>query len=337
LQQALKKHVDTLQTSATQIFNDLDRNLGNVKPDATSIYDKAQQIVSENADYYEKNPALKQSRSWQIVNDLANRAEKSQPTTSTVASKIVDEGGKPFTKDVTHRPEVTPDTWTDLQKLRTDLMNEYRSPDIAGSRAEGWLKQLTSTVDQSMTGAGSGLTGAELAKFRQANAIWENLKGTYDNPQSPLYHALRAQAPSQVPGMLSKGTPELARTVRDTLGSLEGPFQRQFVENLLYAKDGQTLELGRLNQKLKGVSNEHLEAMIGPEGAKNLKLLAKVAQKVVADQNPSGTAKVGQPAAELAGVFTHPVAAVPELGAQYLGAKAINSPRVLEYLTRPKK
>lgn len=337
LQEALKQNVNTRQTAAAQIFNDLDKNVGNVKPDATSIYDKAKQIVAENSDYYEKNPALKQSRAWQIVNDLASRAENTKPTTVTVQSKIVNESGTPFEKQITKGPEVKPDTWTDLQKLRTDLMSEYRSPDIVGSRAEGWLKQLTGEIDNSMTGAGSGLSGADLQKFRQANAIWESIKNTYDNPQNPMYHALRSPTPSQIPGMLSKGTPELARQVRATLGSLEGPFQRQFVENLLYAKDGQTLELGRLNQKLRGVSDEHLSAMIGKEGAKQLRLLGKVSQKVLADANPSGTAKVGQPAAELAGVFTHPVAAVPELGAQYVGAKAINSPKVVDYFTSPKK
>jgi hypothetical protein len=45
--------------------------------------------------------------------------------------------------------------------------------------------------------------------------------------------------------MLSKSSPELARSVRQTLGSLEGPFQRQFVENLLNGKDG-SLDLKNL-------------------------------------------------------------------------------------------
>jgi hypothetical protein len=55
--------------------------------------------------------------------------------------------------------------------------------------------------------------------------------------------------------MLGIGTPIAAGGAAAVTGSSKiGPFQRQFVENLLYAKDGQTLELGRLNQKLKGVS-----------------------------------------------------------------------------------
>jgi hypothetical protein len=336
LQQSLRNHMQMQQNAATQLYNELDQANSNVKPDATSVYDKAKEIVAENKDYYDKNPALKQSKSWQIVNDLATRDAATAPGTKNVTSPLVDSSGRPITSEVQTAPRAKPDTWTDLQKLRTDLMSEYRSPDIVGTRSEGWLKQLTEKVDNAMTGAGSGLTGQDLAKFRNANQTWQAMKNTYDNPQSPYYHAVRAQIPSKIPGMLSNGAaPEFASQLRNTLGTLEGPFQRQFVENLLNAKDGETLDLKNFNSRLGRVPQDFLVSMLGENAAKEIRLLGKVSAKVTADQNPSGTAKVGVPAAEVSGFFHNPLAGGAELGAQYAGGKLMNSPSFIDYLTKP--
>jgi hypothetical protein len=43
---------------------------------------------------------------------------------------------------------------------------------------------------------------------------------------------------------------------------------------------------------------------------------------------------VGVPASEAAGLFTHTIPTAAELAAQKLGAKAMNSPRVVDYLTK---
>jgi hypothetical protein len=128
--------------------------------------------------------------------------------------------------------------------------------------------------------------------------------------------------------------------VRNVLGDLQGPFQRQFVENLLTVKDGAPLDLGGLNARLNRLPQDHLEAMLGEEGASSLRMLGKVAQKVTADANPSGSAKVGVPAAELmsaGAALVHPMA-IPavagELAMQRGIGKFMNSPEMLDWLTR---
>jgi len=429
LQQALLTDLDGKQNAATTLYNQLDQNVGAGKPDASSVYAKAREIIADNADYYDKNPALKQSRAWQIVNDLAKRGE----TAPEVPPAATPEGFETFNPDTPKvaKPVPEPDSWTDLQKLRTDLMSEYRSKEIVGTRAEGWLKQLTGTVD-----AGSGLKGEDLSTFREANSIHQGIKSVYDDPQSPVYHAVRAQFPSKVPDLLSQSTPELARNVRailknvgqgdegrfqrqfvetllngkdgatpdlgglnarlrtvrqahltsmlgedgadalrqlgkehaqnpftnalkqqfpsqvpdilsggspelaqatrNVLGDLEGPFQRDFVERQLRGKDGVTLDFAGLNNRLKAIPQARLEAMLGEEGASSLRMLGKVAEKITADINPSGTAKVGIPASEALGLYTHTIPTALELGTQYGGAKLMNSQRLLNYLTTPK-
>jgi hypothetical protein len=132
--------------------------------------------------------------------------------------------------------------------------------------------------------------------------------------------------------MLTKGTPELARSVRQVLGDLDGPFQRQFVENLINDKAG-NLDLGKLDMKLSRIPSDFLETMVGKDGARNLRMLGKVAKKVMHDANPSGTAKAGVPAGEVINFVQNPVLGATELGAQYGTSKAINSPSFVDYLT----
>jgi hypothetical protein len=309
MQEALRSDLEAKKQQAGAMFKDLDTRLGNMPVDQSSLRANAQKIVTEYEPYYARHPELLPKQAWAILNDIANepRAGASQYSLS------------------------------ELHQLRSDLQDFYRNtPDLIKGKSQSWIQRAVSDIDKTMTNTEKAMKPLDVAEFRKANGIWESVKGTYDNNQHPFYHAVRSQFPSQVPQALATGRPELAAQVRATLGSLEGPFQRQFVENLIQSKDG-ALDLGRLNQKLKGVPQDHLEAMLGKDGAKQLRLLGKVSQKVMADANPSGTAKVGVPAAEVSGMFNAPIATTAELAAQYGGARLMNSPKVIDYLTKPKR
>jgi hypothetical protein len=324
IQQTLKSGLDEAKNTARAQFEHLDETAPKSVDATATVEAEARKIIGENKSYYDAHPELKPKQAWGILEDLAKRPQVEEKIPGTASTKLVDAPAKEM-------------SWSELHQLRSDLMDFYRNnPDIVKGRGDAWIQRMVSKIDETMTGASSGLSPEDLTTFREANHTWETVKSTYDNPQHPFYHAVRSQFPSQVPGMLSKGTPELASQVRATLGSLDGTFQRQFVETLLKDKNG-TLDLGKLNQKLKGMPNDHLEAMLGKDGAKQLKLLGKVSQKVFADSNPSGTAKVGVPAAEISGMFNAPIATGAELAAQYGGAKLINSPKVVDFLTKPKK
>lgn len=308
IQEALKNELAAKHQQSAELFKDLDSRLGTMPVDQSNLRTNASRIVSEFEPYYERHPELLPKQAWSILNDLANEPAK---------------GSKQY-------------SLSELHQLRSDLQDFYRNtPDMIKGKSQGWIQQMVSEIDQTMTNSEKAMKPLDVAEFRKANGIWQDIKGTYDNPQHPFYHAVRSQFPSQVPGMLSKGTPELASQVRTTLGSLEGPFQRQFVENLLNDKSG-NLDLGRLNQRLKGVPQDHLEAMLGTDGAKQVRLLGQVAKRVIADNNPSGTGKVVTPAAEVGGLITAPLPTAAELAMQYGGAKLMNNPKVVDYLTKPK-
>jgi hypothetical protein len=346
LQAALKAHLEARKQLASNMYEQLDQELGGVPQDVSAtVQDAASRILDENKAYYDQHPELKPTKAWAIIQDLAKQPKEGMKVASTGTEPgLIDAQGNPVanTKVVQAAVPKTA-TWSELHQLRSDLMDFYRNnPDVIKGRGEAWIQQMVSTIDQAMTSPDFQMTPEQLHDFRAANDVWESIKNTYDNPQSPYYHAIRAQSPSQIPNTLSKGSPELARSVRQTLsslddtGSLEGQFQRQFVEKLLNGKDGETLDLGGLNQRLKAIPQDHLEAMLGPEGAKNLRMLGKVASKITENANPSGTARVGVPAAEVTTFFHNPLAGAAELGTQYGGAKLMNSQWLLNQLTQPK-
>jgi hypothetical protein len=297
---ALEQDLMFRKEAARKAFSELDEKIGARAIDASEIQKSAAKIIDENKGYYEAHKELKPKQAWAILEDLSKSKQAS---------------------------------WSELHQLRSDLMDFYRNnPDVIKGRGESWIQRMVSTIDNSMTNASGGMAPEDLATFRRANDAWEGIKQTYDSPQSPLYHAIRGQFPSQIPGMLTR-SPELARQVRATLGSIDGPFQRQFVENILNHKDGATLDLKNLNTKLSRIPDDLLVSMLGEDGAKQMRLLGKVAQKVMADQNPSGTAKAAVPAAEISTTFASPAAGATALGAQYVGGRIMNSPRVIDYLT----
>jgi hypothetical protein len=141
--------------------------------------------------------------------------------------------------------------------------------------------------------------------------------------------------PSQVPGMLQNKTPELAAQVQTVLGPLKGQFQRAYVNKLLDPKGTGTYDFAGLNARLKGVSQPFLEQTLGKQGARNIRLLGQTAKTVTANMNPSGTSDVAVPAAEIAGLATHPLATVPEIAANYGAARGLTSAKLVNRLTRP--
>lgn len=332
---ALKDDLTRKQEAARTLYDGLDQRVGGVSQDVTgTIQSEAAKILSENKDYYAKHPELKPGKAWAIIEDLGSRSTKTaEAPVSTGGAEVLDSAGNPITKQVTQTVPKTA-SWSELHQLRSDLMEFYRnSPDIVKGRSEGWIQRMVGSIDESMTKAEGTMKPSDVADFRQANSIWKSIQETYNNPRSPYYQALKTAAPSQVPGMFAS-SPEFIRSLRSTISGLDGPVQRAFVEdNIINGKDGH-IDLANMNSRLGRIPDAKLVEMVGAEGAKNLRIMGRVAAKVYADYKGSQTAERGVPMAEAVNLFANPVAGVSELGAQYAGAKAINSPRVVDYLTK---
>ncbi|MCU1286397.1 MAG: hypothetical protein JWO13_2747 [Acidobacteriales bacterium] len=350
MQAALKSHLEARKGVATQAFQELDRSIGANKVDVTgTVQAEAQKIIDQNKSYYEEHPELKPKQAWGILEDLAKRPTKN---VTSASPEFTDNSGNAITQSSRQVSANKSMSWTELHQLRSDLMDFYRNnPDVVKGRSEAWIQQMVGKIDGAMTSSGNGLSGADLAQFRNANKIWDSIKSTYDNPQHPYYQAVRTQYPSGLPANLV-GKPELARHVRQTLsslqdgGTMEGAFQRQFVENLINDKSG-VLDLKNLNSKLSRMPVDVLQAMVGEEGARNLRMLGKVAQKVTSNSNPSGTGAVNVSTKDWGALATggaalvtgHPAiaagaAAIPLV--ENMGAKALTSPSLLKYLTQSK-
>jgi hypothetical protein len=355
---ALAEHQRTLNQQAGHIFDDLTERVGHTNPDTTPVTDLAKKIVVENQDYYNEHPELLNKgtgSAWKIVNDLA-RTEGTPA--STVKSGVLDSSGNPLSREVPATPRVQP-TWADLHKLRSDLMDQYRSPDLVGSRAEGWLKQLVGGVDDSMAGASSNLSGADLAEFRRANDIYRQMKESYDSPQHPFYSIVRSPDGLTAANTLSGLKPQVARQFSQAVTEagkpeLAGQHQQQAISRLLDPNGDGTFDLKNLPSRLNRQNMEQLQGVLTPEQVTDLQGLSRTAKLIHADENPSGTAKKGQVFGELAAgasglstglttaAFGHPLVGAGEalatpawLAGTKLAAKALTSPSLTERAFEP--
>jgi hypothetical protein len=302
--QALTEHQQRLNEDAGKIYDDLTQRVGNVQPDTTDVSDLAKKIVDENKDYYAEHPELLKGgtgHAWNIVNDLA-RTEKAPAKTAETG--LMDANGKPLTREIPAVPR-EPASWSDLHRLRSDLMDQYRSPDLVGSRAEGWLKQLVGGVDNSMTGAASKLSTGDQARFRMANDLYRQMKESYDDPTHPFYSIIRSPDGLTAANTLHGLKPEIARQFTTAAQEAYRPnltdqYQRQTVSRILDPNGDGTFDLKGLPARLNRQNMEQLQGVLSPTQITDLHALARTSRLVHADSNPSGTAKVAQPAGEAA-------------------------------------
>ena len=128
----------------------------------SAVRKKAQSIYSQNKRFYENHPeALSgaDARVWKWVKDLAGEG-KEEKTVST------------------HGAAKPADTWADLQRARSHLLDLTRGPEFVGDLATGWAKQLTGAIDETMTSAEHtpGLSRRDVQDFRTANNLHKELK-----------------------------------------------------------------------------------------------------------------------------------------------------------------
>lgn len=297
---ALLKHQKELNDTAGQIFDDLTEKAGDVQPDMTDVRMLAKKIVGDNQGYFQKHPEMLKGATggaWKIVNNLAE--DEGKPITQSIG--LLDSNGNPITRQVQTRP---PDTWSDLHKLRSDLMNEYRSPEIVGSNAEGWLKQLVGAVDNSMTGSASGLSPEQLQQFRAANDIYTQMKSVYDNPQSPLYHVVRSPDGLQAANQLLNANPTTANHVRSVAPELAPQYQRQAMEKILSPAGNAVPDWKTLSSRFGRTQKEALNGILSPSQSNDLENIAHTSRIVNWDSNPSGSGKVGQAVGEASALGT---------------------------------
>lgn len=357
---ALQDDLTAKQDQAGQMYDELSKSAGPTQPPVKGIVSQAKQIVAENGGYYEKHPDMLTGaarRAWQIVNNLADSGATAPPK-ATPAPEIVSDWQTVAKPKATSPVPVRPaDTWSDLHMLRTDLMDLTRSPEIAGNRPEGWLKQMTGAVDDAMSKGALDLTRGDYQKWRDANDLYTQIKSTYDNPTNPLYHVIRQPDGLTVANQLANMKPAIARQFADAAPDLVPQLQRQAIDRMLRPSGNDVPDLQNLPTRFKNAQKEQMNGIFEqrPDLVRKLEDLSRTSRMVYSTDNPSGTATKNQavgestamgasvPAAITAAATGHPIlgaaalAPIAKFAVQRLVAGKLVNPGFVDALTAPPK
>lgn len=280
IQSALENDYMTRKQGASQIFDDLDKRVGpSFVNGKKTVQAAATNIRNQFQGYYDLHPEVLPRKAWAVVKDLSEKGNYS---------------------------------WSELHNMRSDLMDIYRNnPEMIKSREQSWLQQLVKSIDDTMTSNANVLSPADQAKFRQANATWEQLKETYDNPKHPLYTAIRSVNPSEVPKYLnSKKAPEFQRSLQPILGSdyedlvKLGKVGEKVMKD--YNPSGSAkmgVKAGQVGALLSGVGTAPASLWLGAERGISKTMNSPGAVRFLTDQNrapalPRGLAMAGGTASD---------------------------------------
>lgn len=338
IQKALKNNQQRLYGSATDGFESLPQNIP--IPGLEDVGNTARVIARQNSAYQDLFPSLKPAKAMNVVGDVGGLGSTAPPPLKM--SPFVDESGKSIPSS-TQAPPRQPPSFGTGQQLRSDLLDFYRNnPDIVQNQGNGFIQRLAGQTDDALTNASSALTPDQLNTFRSANADWKDMKGTYDDPSSPFYHAVRSENPSSLYGGIGSKTPENARNVLSRLSPTGispeqspavGALRRGTVEGALKSTSDGSPNLKTFGTQLNRIPADYRAELFSPDQNSTLRDIASTSNVLNKDFNPSGSAKLGQKVAEGAALF-HPASmAAPLL--QYPIAKLMTSPSAVRFLMSP--
>lgn len=338
IQGALKTNHEGLRGNAETGFNQLtEETKGSPVKGAPAVGQTAASILNTIEPLAEKYPSLAPKRTMDVLNDLTRVGAKPAPQ----PTGFLDAPGSEFA--VPRKIARTPmDTWSDLQRLRSathDLTTT--NPDLVKSQAIAPLQRMTSTLDDAMTNASSGLTPAQEAVFRRANGDWKDMKATYDDPSSPFYHAVRSENPSTLFSGVGPKTPENALNLRGRISPFEqyadepspalGALRRGTVESALKPNNEGAPNFRTFGANLNRIPADYRAELFSPDQNSTLRDINLTSNALAKDFNPSGSGKLGQKVAEAAAMV--PSSGLPVL--QYPLAKIMTSPKVVDWMMRP--
>lgn len=327
IQGALKADQAGLHGDATEGFQKLPQDYP--LPGAADLGTYAQQLKADQTPYYGQFPSLQPNKAMNVLDDVG-RLSPNQPV------------GAKFPWAQTNSDAAA--NFGTIQRLRSDLLDFNRNnPDIVKNQSGGWMQDLAGKADSVMTNGANGLPPEQASLFRAANAKWEDMKKTYDDPSSPLYQAVRTQNPSTLYGGIGSKTAENAQNLVRRLAPGEEPspalgaLRRGTVEGALKTTNDGSPNFKTFGTQLNRVPADYRASLFSPDQNVTLKDLTNTSNVLARDFNPSGSAKMGQKVLEgsaLAAAPLHPLSAVAPL-AQYPIAKFMTNPKAVDWLMSP--
>jgi hypothetical protein len=338
-QDMLAAHQQQQIDEANQRYQDISKNYGSTAVVPTYTQDAAGRIIAGNNDFFQQNPQhLKMGGMQRVYNLVKENAPPSmQPQIQT---GLFDLSGNEVTKAPTSKPQPL----ADLITKRSDIMNDYRSPDSVGTRAEGFQKQLVGGLDQDIM---DSLPKTGQNEFRNTNALWTKMHNTYQNPSSPFTQILRSPSPTQIAGTIDALPTEMTRqfkTAASTVNSdLNQQLARQKMDRILDPNGTGTPDLRNLPTRVGRLNDEKTAEVLTPDQIKNLRAIGQTSRVTNFDSNPSGSGKAIQAYSEGTGLIGSGVAALlghplpllgslGELAGTRAAAKLVNSPKFTDWL-----
>ena len=336
IQKALKENQAGLHADATEGFKSLPQDYPlAASPDLGRF---AQRLGDEQKSYYSQFPSLQPTKALNVVGDVGGLAAKPpMPAKLGAFGMLQDAAG--ITPPPTAMGTPAPANFATIQRLRSDLLDFNRNnPDIVKNQSGGWLQQLAGKADATMTDGANGLPPVQQKAFRDANAKWEDMKGTYDDPSSPFYHAVRTDNPSSLYSGVGPKTPENVIDLQGRLGGAIAPLRRGTVESALKPTNEGLPNFNTFGTQINRIPADYRSELFTTPQNQTLRDVASTSNVMGKDFNPSGSGKHTQKyleAAAIAGGVLNPLAAVAPL-AQYPVAKMMTNPRAVEWLMAPK-
>jgi hypothetical protein len=218
---------------------------------------------------------------------------------------------------------------SDALKARSGILDLYRSnPDLVKTASDAQLQQLVGATHDAVM---DSLPTSAQENLRNAQLTFKELKGTYDNPSSPYYDAVRTPNPSLKVQGIGPKTPEMVRDVLKRIGPEgQGILQRGESERMLGTAPGsEEYNFRSFPTQFSRLPSDYGRELFGNR-LSQLKDISDTSSALSKDLNPSGTAKQGQKFAEAVGLLK--TGGIPLL--QYPLAKAIASPNVVNFMMR---
>lgn len=224
-QALLKERMDQMHADATQGYRDVSENYGDLPANNVgSIVQTAEDIGKKNSRFSEQFPSLESKRMMGVVGDAAQL-------------------GSPSQMNYLGAPQIG-----DLIRSRSALLDLTRDPEIVKSSYGGDIQRLIAAHDQAIM---DSLPEKGQQSWREANAKWESMKNTFDNPSSPYFSAIRTPNTSTLTRLPTR-TPEAVRTEFEHTGNEgKGIIRRGTTEGLLGSTAKGGFDLGNFGSKLE--------------------------------------------------------------------------------------
>jgi hypothetical protein len=253
LQSLAQDALDKQHEEATAGYKDVSDNYGNLPANNVgSIVQTAEDIGKKNGRFGVQFPSLESKRMMSVVGDAAQLGNESQ-------------------RKYLGAPQIG-----DLIRSRSALLDLTRDPEIIKSSYGGDIQRLIAAHDQAIM---DSLPEEGQQAWRDANAKWESMKNTFDNPSSPFYSAVRTPNPSTLTTGIGGTAPEAVRTLRKITGPEgAGIVGRGVGEKILGRTGTGEYDLGNASTRLERMPAESRDELFGNDKHETLRDIGRDAQ-----------------------------------------------------------